>query len=115
MNRKQNEKLANDLKGFIMENGLACDVRIYFNGKCYDWCKGELYGKEPEVIEGIKGSQFFDYANDETVSMSFENEIYNMVNYGEYPKTMKAFEDVFNKHGVYYELGNAWNLSVYEA
>lgn len=108
---ERNEKLANDLKEFIMKNRLNIDVRIYFNNKCYDWI---VYLKEPNIIEDIKGSSFFEYANDETVSMSFEGDLYDIINYGELPSILEGFESVFEKHGFYYELGNAWNLSAYQ-
>lgn len=109
---ERNESLANDLKDFIMKNSLACDIRIYFNNKCYDWCDGKVYFKEPNLLEDVTGSNFFEYANDNTVSMTFEGDLYDIVNYGEAPKLYDKFYDVFKKHNCYYELGNAWNLAV---
>jgi hypothetical protein len=110
-----NEALANDLKDFIMNNNLACDVRIYFNNKCYDWCDGKVYFKEPNILEDIVASNYFEYADDETVSMSFEGTLYEILNYAETKRDRELaseFYNVFTKHGCYYELGHSWNLAV---
>lgn len=109
----RNEMLAEDIKAFIMANGLNIDVRIYFNNKCYDWIEGDVYLKEPNLLTDIKPSQYFEYANDDTVAMSFEGDLYDIINYHEMPKVLERFDEIFDRHNCYYELGHAWNLSVY--
>jgi hypothetical protein len=109
MGKLANEKLANDLKKFIEKYEIG-DTRIYFNNICYHFnsdgsCK---------VIENIKASDYFEYANDETVSMSFEGYLNHVINYGENNKLLNYFDKIFEKHGCYYELGYAWSLSVYD-
>lgn len=114
---KKNEALANDIKDFLIENQLTQDVRIYFNNKCYDWNGDSYEDNKFKVIEGIQGSTFFEYANDETVSMSFEGVLYEVLNYAftsKHLRQLEEFEQVFEKHGVYFELGHSWNLSVFE-
>lgn len=108
-NQKRNEKLANDIKKFIMSNKLNQDVRIYFNNKCYDFCDGG----EPKVIEDIKATSYFEYGNDETVSMSFEGRLNHILNYGESRSIESKFNKIFEKHKCYFEFGYAWSLSVY--
>lgn len=112
-NEIRNAKLAEDIKEFILDNGLGIDVRIYFNNACYDWANGEVYNKEPYLLKNIKGSTFFEYANDETVSMSFEGKLYDIINYGANYSLLEKFDEIFKKHKCYYELGYAWSLSVY--
>lgn len=108
----KNELLANDIKEFIMSNDLGMDVRIYFNNKCYDWY-GKNYLREPSLIDGIKPSDYFEYANDDTVSISFEGLLYDIINYSKNNKLLEKFNNIFEKHNCYYEFGNSWNLSVY--
>lgn len=112
MNEKRNEELANDIRDFLLKNSLSVDTRIYFNGKCYDWCDGDYYYKEPKIMENIKATDYFEYAKNKSVSMSFEGALYDIMNYGEYPDTREEFDAIFDKHNCYYELGHAWNLSV---
>jgi hypothetical protein len=110
---KKNEDVAVDILKFIFQNQLGSDsLRIYFNNKAYDFI-GE---NEYKVLEDIKGSTYFEYANDETVSMSFEGTFYEIINgTDEYcGKLMDKFNKILDKHGFYYEQGNAWNLSLYE-
>jgi outer membrane protein assembly factor BamB len=106
---EKNELLANDLKKFLLKHDMI-DTRIYFNGKCFDFnSSGEV-----TTLEDIKGSTYFEYANDETVSMSFEGRLNHVINgYISDKKVMNGFDKIFEKHNCYYELGYAWSLSVY--
>ena len=48
--------------------------------------------------------------------MSFEGELYDVLNgyaYG-WGKRADEFRQIFEKYGVYFELGNAWNLTCYD-
>lgn len=106
---QKNEALANDLKKFLFKNMVGEDVRIYFNNQAYDFKSPTIV----ELMENIKGTTYFEYANDETVSMSFEGNMYHILNYGESPSLLKKFDAIFEKHNCYYEFGYAWSLSVY--
>lgn len=104
----KNEKLANDIKKFIDKYKLG-DISVYFNNQCYRWnSSGEM-----SILHNIKGSTYFEYANDESVSMSFEGPLNHIINYHTRPSVLKAFNRIFEKHNCYYELGFAWSLSVY--
>lgn len=50
--------------------------------------------------------------------MSFEGPLYHMINYGSYEDVsdnfLVEFNDLFDEYGLYYELGDAWNLSAYK-
>ena len=102
-------KVAKTIEKFIRKHELDSDVRIYFSNKCWDY---DSSGRKT-VIEDIKASDYFEYANDDTISMSFEGGLYDALNmtYG-----YGLFEE-FNAldfDGHYFELGNAWNLSFCE-
>lgn len=110
--QKRNEKIANAILKFLIDNEIGGDVSIYFNGKAYRFTSATEY----KTLEDIKGSTFFEYANDETVSMTFEGSFYHVVNgYAEgYRGLLDKFNKLIAKHGMYYEQGHAWNLSLYE-
>ncbi|OME54012.1 hypothetical protein BSK59_15640 [Paenibacillus odorifer] len=110
--QERNEKISNEIRDFLVKHELGLNVSIYFNGKAYRFrTETEYY-----VIEDIKGSEFFEYANDETVSMTFEGSFYYVVNgYADASKSlMKKFNTILEKSSMYYEQGHAWNLSLHE-
>jgi hypothetical protein len=67
------------------------------------------------VIENIKASDYFEYANDDTVSMTFEGPLYDVLNHGHWTSCIivEEFAKIFENHGMYYEMGNMWNLAAY--
>ena len=130
MTKKKIEKLALEIRKFLDDKFLNGDCRIYFNGMCWE------HGTEDEpmtwdsekkdfidtpnrsewkTIEEIDPRDYFDYASG-IICMSFEGSFYEVMN-GYYQSDFKKQDEFYNllqKHGCYYELGNAWNLSVYE-
>lgn len=106
--KERNEKLAHDLLKFCEKNKIG-DTSIYFNNKCIRiGSAGNL-----TILEDILGSNYFEYANDETVSMSFEGRLNHALNYDTDRGLVKKFNAIFAKHKCYYEFGYAWSLSVY--
>jgi hypothetical protein len=101
------ESLAYSIKELLEKNDVFHDVRIYFEGKCL--CSSE------GLIENIVASKYFSYANDNTISMSFEG-VFNHIINGHYgpDKVAKEFEKLINKSGYYSEFGDHWNLSLYK-
>ena len=102
------EKMAYEILELLKKYNLNTDVHIYFNNKC-------LTGKG-EIIENIRGSDYFDYANDDTLSMTFEGAFYEVINY--YASKMASivmpkFMKILDSYGLYYEKGDAWNLTTY--
>ena len=101
------------IESWMKKNGLLYAVRMYFNNKCYCW-----YDGEKRIITDIKGSEYFEYANDDTISISFEGPFYNVMNYAydkkEWDRLESEFTKIVGSFDCWYELGNAWNLSIYE-
>ena len=111
------EKLANEIIAFLEAYDIADSVSIYYNGNVvrsktkYDSeCNATRTWLKTEDVDPHK---YFEYAAyDHILSMSFEGGLYDVLNYSGghiYEKFMKIFE----KYGLYFELGNAWNLSCY--
>lgn len=113
-NLKRNEKLVKEIKKFLEDNDILQDTRIYFNGVAYH----AKYNREDSsyywiLLSDISPSTYFEYGNDETVAMSFEGPLNYILNYGEDRELHQEFNAIFKRHDCYYELGHAWNLSVY--
>lgn len=110
MNREdRNKRAADEVALFIIKNNYGYDTRIYFNDICY-----ELSNNEITVLRNIKPSDYFEYANNDTVSMSFEGQLYNAMNGYTNSRIYNSIESIFNKYGYYMEMGNAWNIAVYD-
>ena len=115
------EELGNKVVEICKTKGYN-DTSVYFNGKCVHVGSGDLvwdddtdnfyYKNVPIVIkENDHPGDHFEYYNDNHIlSMSFEGLLYDLLNYGNGSHTL---DNLFDEYGLYYELGNAWNLSVY--
>lgn len=118
---KRNENLANDIYNLLRKWDMWIDTTIYYNGKSMSTSHRDEEGKEhfryngePFIYEDDPRKHFEYVAKDHILSMSFEGDLYEILNYEEYPFILKEFDAIFKKYGVYYELGNAWNLTCYE-
>jgi hypothetical protein len=101
-------KVAQTIEKFLVKHDLDCDVRIYFNNKCWDYNSD---GKKT-IIEDIKGSDYCEYANDKTITMTFDGPLYYALNmYNGYELYEKFNSLDFDNH--YFELGHAWSCSFY--
>lgn len=117
LTEKQIEELADKICKLFRKNNMWMDSRIYFNGCAID-------SKDEKGNYHYDGSVFmhpdmdprdcFEYVNpDHILSMSFEGPIYHMFNYNEHGRVLKQFDDLLSKYGLYYEFGDAWNLTCY--
>ena len=110
------QSFAIDIMTYLKRNQLDSDVCIYFNNKRikneYNWLNPDAPPKFV-VEEDMNPFEYFEYANhDHILSMSFEGPLYDVLNY-EGGKKEEGLHKIFEKYGVYWELGNAWNLSAY--
>ena len=116
LTKEKIEQFAYEILNYLQTYNLDDGVCIYFNNKRiqheYDWREPE--GTPPQLIikEDISPLDYFEYANhDHILSMSFEGPLYDSLNYTGYKE--EGLHKIFEKYGVYWELGNAWNLSAY--
>ena len=111
------EALAHDIYTWCIENDCWQDVYIYYNGKRMGTSgrdkTGKIvycYGDTPFIEENMDPRNHFKYVREPNIlSMSFEGTLYDILN----THDMFALQDLFSKYGLYYECGNAWNLSAY--
>lgn len=120
MNEKM-ELLAKDIYKWCVKKDLWGDNILYFNGKAWasfpEW--GGAQGKQVDdrlyEYENKNPKDYFEYANPDTLSMSFEGSLYHVLNgyVSGWVKLEHQFAKLFEKYDVYYEMGYAWSLSVY--
>ena len=111
------EELAQEIITFLEKRQLANSVSIYFNNKVVrdrgDYDKDYNYIPKWETTENIDPHDYFDWAAyDHILSMSFEGDLYNVLNYS-WGKREEEFRAIFERHGLYYEFGNMWNITAY--
>lgn len=117
---EQIEAMALEIREFLLERELWIDVDIYFNRKrftSHDATDGKYYYNDRRylIVEENKNPRdYFEYvAEDHILSMSFEGIVCEMLYYGGMPAAKRGFDKIFDKYGVYYELGHHWNLTCY--
>lgn len=104
------ENMAYEIMEFLKTEKLSDGVSIYFNNKRMN---------KDGIEEGeFNPKEYFEYAADSHIlSMSFEGRLNHVFNYylsGSYcDEIIKNFIKILDKYGVWYELGNAWNLTCY--
>lgn len=111
--------LAHKIIKVLEDKYLASDMSVYFNNKVirvslkFDK-EGNPIWKE-HSYRNIDPHDYFEYAAyDHIISISTEGGLYNNLNYdtGKFPEEL---EKLFRDHGIYWELGHAWNLSFFPA
>ena len=114
------EKLAKEIYDWCIEKNLWGDNCIYFNGKAWasweSWdVNGKKIGDRLYEYKDKNPKEYFEYANPNTLSMSFEGPLFHVLNayVPGWVELVEEFGDLFRNHNYYYELGHAWNLSVY--
>lgn len=111
---EQREAFALEIINWLQKHEMWQDVTIYTNGKCWRTSDKERktfrYNGEPFVFEADP-KDYFEYVREPNIlSMSFEGPLYELLNY-DGGELASEFLRLFEAHGLYYELGNAWNLT----
>lgn len=115
------ELLAMDIYRWCTKKDFWDDNIIYFNGKAWssssEWSgvNGKRIGDRLYEYENKNPKDYFTYANPDTLSMSFEGNLYHVLNgyVSGWTKLEQQFSKLFEKYGYFYEMGHAWNLSAY--
>jgi hypothetical protein len=115
------EKIAIELRKYLLEREMWQDTAIYFNGKRFDSYPVYEDGKNVNynnpahlhVVEDVNPKSFCEYGNENTITVTFEGGLYDALNHGS-GKTDEDLNAIFGKYGYYFEQGYAWSLSLYE-
>ena len=101
-------KVAKTIERFLIKHELDSDVAIYFNNKCWHY---DTDGTKT-ITDGVKGSDYCKYSNDETITMTFEGPLYDALNMYYGYALYEAFNELdFDNH--YFEMGYSWSCSFY--
>jgi hypothetical protein len=104
----RNEKVALAIKNFCIQNDVEGDMRIYFNGICWD-CDSSGKWK---TIEKIKGSDYSEFANNDGIFVTTEGGLYDALQ-GEFGWGLHTkFCDMLREFDCYFENGNSWNFTI---
>lgn len=111
------EELAFKIRDLLLKHQMWIDTTIYYNGKAISTNdrNGNFGYNEPDklfVLENMDPRDYFEYVG-YILSMSFEGPLYDAINYGDDSNAVKELTALFDEYGLYYELGNAWNLSLF--
>ena len=116
------ELLAKDIYNWCIKRHLWGDNIIYFCGKAWssspEWSgtQGKQIAEDLYEYDGKNPKDYFEYGNPDTLSMSFEGPLYHVLNayVGGWTKLESQFSKLFEKYGLYYEMGYSWSLSAYK-
>lgn len=102
------------------------DNTIYFDGHAITNSR-YWYGSPDEILsededarlyyyEDRNPRDYFEYVNPKTLSMSFEGDLYHVLNAYTpgWTKLEDQFRNLLQSFGYYYEMGHAWNLTLYK-
>lgn len=119
---EQREQLARDILNWLVDHKLWVDVQIYFNGKCWSTCNKDhtefCYNENRYFEYKAEPNDYFEWVREPNIlSMSFEGGLYDVLNgyVSGWVRLENEFKKIFEKYGLYFELGNAWNLSCFES
>lgn len=120
LTEKQREEMATEIFNWLFDHELWVDICIYFNGKRWSTSDGGgnfCYNERRYFEDVADPKDYFEYVNEPNIlSMSFEGPLYEVLNgyISGWTRLEDQFREIFEKYGLYYELGHAWNLSAYE-
>ena len=123
------KKMAYDLVKFLIDNDLFIDTRIYYKTrKSWNMLTDSKLGNIPSnkenfskgnktytiyTAEGIDPNYYFKY-NGGYMSVSTEGPLYDIINsYSDEP-IERYLNNYFSNWGLYFELGDTWNFSLYD-
>jgi len=116
---------AKEIITWLLKHEWWIDTTVYVNGKMYSCCDAQGHYHYDNiwdtvfVEENIDPNDYLEY-NGDFLSMSFEGPLYDVLNLNysfgikTCDKYIEEFNNILNKYNKYYELGNAWNLSLYD-
>jgi len=125
LTKKKIELLAMEIRQFLIDNQLWQDVTIYWGGKAISTSDGNgnhAYN-DPNTLYMLEDQDPADslkyLANPHILSMSFEGGFCGCLNfYNEHGadfdnRITEEFIALLHRYGLYYEMGEHWNLSCY--
>lgn len=119
---KTNQYIAQKIYDWCKKNHLWDDNCIYFDNKAWaawDIWHGEVGKQIAEDLyeyEDKDPRNYFSGGSSSVLSMSFEGSLNHVLNaYTDgWAKLSDEFYEIFNKHGLIFEMYNSWNGNAYK-
>lgn len=122
--RNSAEKCASEIIDYLIDKGMWVDTFVYANGKCWGCrdSKGKYhYDNDWDCVfveDNVNPKDYFEYTGD-FLCLSTEGDFYDILNFyapmSYCDKILEGFNAILKKYNKYYELGNSWNLALYDA
>ena len=114
------EALAWEIHCYLRKYEMWIDISIYYDGKRMSTSRergGQWdfnYNGDPFIEDDKDPRDYFEYvAKNHIISMSFEGPFYDVMNY-QGGSILDGFDKLLANHGLWYERGDAWNITLYE-
>ena len=118
--REQVKSMTDEILQSLIDNEVTCDVHLYSQNKafCFEQRAGYIpYDDVPGAFiseSDVDVQTQIEYCNPDTVTMTFEGDLYFYINERPDSKPVKDLNAILDKYGCYYEQGFAWSLAVYQ-
>lgn len=125
MTRQIIEELRLKIVRLLAKYDCLVDCTIYANNT--RWIYGYTFSDDysemtttTKIEENVDVSEYLEYCNPDTISIAFDGSpLYEVMNHHntsvENPEKLIAeFNALCKEYGLYFDLGNSWNLSLYE-
>lgn len=112
MTSDEKEVLAKKIADYLVQNELQYMTAIYYNNIRLIWdCNLNKYITTKDV-KATDWLEFDDVCN-QHICMSFEGDLYNVINcYTDTYDELDMFDKFLESLGMTYELGDAWNMVI---
>ena len=119
LSAEQIEALATELRDYLIDHDLWEDCAIYFNGKAFS-----CMGRHPVDPQKWSLEEYFDPADytefaSPILTVFCESPLCDLMNHwvNDFKPVNQLEQDLtrmLSKYGVHYELGEHWNMGLYE-
>lgn len=120
--KAQMRKMAFEVMQYLHDQDMWREVTLYVNGKALT--PYQPINQNPVPIQHTKnGIAYYEidkdvasqveYSNPDTLTMTFDGELYSAINDNPSGKTMADLDRIFGRYGLYGEQGYAWSLAAW--
>lgn len=110
--------LGHELVDYLCQNHLEDDTYLYLCNQRWGFNDKGRQSQTPagtvyHITDDVDVTAQLEYANPDTVTMTFEGPLYMAINYSGSGRTQTALDKIAQKYGLYWEQGYAWSMATY--
>lgn len=120
LTKEQVKTMADEILQCLIDNNVTNDVRLYTRNRAFRFTEAKGFVQYTDVKgvfiseDEIDVTMQIEYCNPDTVTMTFEGDLYFYINERPDLKPVTDLNNILEKYGCYYEQGFAWSLAVYQ-